>query len=118
MRRWDAISQALDRKITGLDDVRAYQPEALDARAAAVSGPLQTAVVDCHLPAFGELWDLGPGLYGCRQRLARRVDRPAQHWRSISLDLLQALTLDDTDPATLSAFEDAEGPPPPSVCAA
>ena len=116
-RRWDTISQALDHKITALDDAGAYQPEVLDARAAAVSGPLQTAVVDRHLPAFGQLWALGfmAAVNAWPAEWAGPRNKAAQHWRSISLDLMQALTLDDTDPAVLSAFEDAEGPPTVSV---
>jgi uncharacterized protein len=39
-------------------------------------------------------------------------NKAAQHWRGTTLDLLQALTLDDTDPPTLSAFADAQDGPP------
>ncbi|NVO06483.1 MAG: UPF0149 family protein [Rhodoferax sp.] len=116
-QRWDAISQALDRKISALDDAGAYQPEVLDARAAALSGPLETAVVDRHLPAFGQLWALGfmAAVNAWPQEWAGPRNKAAKHWRSTTLDLLQALTLDDTDVPTLSAFEDAEGPPTVSV---
>ena len=117
-RRWTAISQALDRKITALDDAGAYQPEVLDARAAALGeSALPTDVVDLRLPAFGQLWALGfmAAVNAWPEEWAGPRNKAAQHWRSTTLDLLQALTLDDSDPPTLCAFEDAQGPPTVSV---
>jgi uncharacterized protein len=116
-RRWDAISAALDRKITSLDDAGAYQPEVLDARAAALGAAQHTGVVDQQLPSFGQLWALGfmAAVNAWPEEWAGPRNKAAKHWRDTALDLLQALTLDDTDAPTLSAFEDAEGPPTVSV---
>jgi uncharacterized protein len=122
MRRWDMVTEALDRKISALDDPGAYQPEVLDARAAQIGkctaagqhAPLQTAVVDHRLPAFGQLWALGfmAAVNAWPEEWAGPRNKAAQHWRATTLDLLQALTQDDTDPPTLSAFSDDEGGPP------
>ena len=119
-RRWDAIADALDHKISALDDPGAYQPEVLDARAAKLgqSASLSTAVLDRHLPSFGQLWALGfmAAVNAWPEEWAGPRNKAAQHWRSSSLDLLEALTLDDTDIPTLSAFADEEdGPPTVSV---
>jgi uncharacterized protein len=114
-RRWEVVRLALDRKITALDDTGAYQPEVLDARAAALNGPADT--VNRHLPAFGQLWALGfmAAVNTWPEEWAGPRNKAAQHWRSTALELLQALTLDDTDEPTLCAFEDAQGPPTVSV---
>jgi uncharacterized protein len=34
-----------------------------------------------------------------------------ENWRTAALDVMVAATQDDTDPPTLSAFDDGEGPP-------
>jgi uncharacterized protein len=96
-RRWDAVTQALDRKVTALDDPGAYQPQVLDTRA-----------------AFGQLWALGfmAAVNAWPEEWAGPRNKAAQHWRSTTLDLLQALTQGDTDPPTQSAFADDEGGPP------
>jgi uncharacterized protein len=67
-----------------------------------------------HLPAFGQLWALGfmAAVNAWPEEWAGPRNKAAQHWRGTTLDLLQALTLDDTDTPTLSAFADAEGGPP------
>ena len=39
-------------------------------------------------------------------------NKAAQHWRGTTLDLLQALTLDDNDTPTLWAFADAQAGAP------
>jgi uncharacterized protein len=115
-RRWEEIAEALDRKISALDDPGAYQPEVLDMRAAKAvhSASLQTAVVDRHQPAFGQLWALGfmSAVNAWPEEWAGPRNKAAKHWRRTTLDLLQALTLDDTDTPTLSAFADEEGGPP------
>jgi uncharacterized protein len=118
-RRWDAVTEALDRKISALDDPGAYQPEVMDARAAGIgkSASRNNAVVDRHQPAFGQLWAMGfmSAVNAWPEEWAGPRNKTAQHWRSTSLDLLEALTVDDTDTPTLLAFEDAEGPPTVSV---
>jgi uncharacterized protein len=97
MRRSAVVTQALDRKITALDAPGAYQPQVLEARA-----------------AFGQRWAQGfmAAVNAWPEEWAGPRNKAAQHWRNTTLDLLQALTQDDTDPPTLCAFADDEGGPP------
>jgi uncharacterized protein len=103
-QRWNAVTRALDTKVTTLDDPSAYQPEVTDARAA--SEDLQVSL--------GQLWALGfmAAVNAWPEEWAGPRNKAAQHWRGTTLDLLQALTLDDTDAPTLSAFADGQDDPP------
>ena len=111
LQRWQAVVRALDTKVTSLDDPAAYQPEVVDARAALT--PAQTSA-GTHLPSFGQLWALGfmAAVNAWPQEWAGPRNKAAQHWRSTTLDLLQALTQDDDERPTLSAFADAQDGPP------
>lgn len=103
MQRWNAVVLALDTKVSSLDDPAAYQPEVVDARAEGT-----------HVPSFGQLWALGfmAAVNAWPEEWAGPRNKAAQHWRGTTLGLLQALTLDDTDAPTLSAFADAQDGPP------
>jgi uncharacterized protein len=112
-RRWNAVVQALDTPVTALDDPAAYQPEVLDARAADAA-PLQPpGGAHAALPSFGQLWAQGfmAAVNAWPEEWSGPRNKAAQHWRSATLGLLQALTLDDRDPPTLAGFADAAGPP-------
>lgn len=95
-RRWQQVRLALDAKITDLADAAAYQPELLD-----------------KLPSFGQLWAKGfmAVVAAWPQDWAVSRNKEAIKWRATALDLVAALTQDDTDAPTLRAFEDADGPP-------
>jgi uncharacterized protein len=114
-QRWNAVTLALDTQVTSLDDAAAYQPEVVDARAALSLAQAQAgATPGAQLPSFGQLWALGflAAVNAWPEEWAGPRNKAAQHWRSTTLDLLQALTLDDTDAPTLSAFADAQDGPP------
>jgi uncharacterized protein len=104
-RRWDAVTQALDTKVTALDDTAAYQPEVVDARAAAQGAPA---------PSFGQPWAQGfmAAVKAWPEEWAGSRNKQAIAWRTAALAVMEALTRDDTDPPTLAAFtDDPEAPP-------
>jgi uncharacterized protein len=106
-RRWSLVAQALDAKISALDDAAAYQPELKDARA-------QVGLTSFKgLPAFGQLWAKGfMAVVGAwPEEWAGSRNKEAIKWRDTALDLIIALTHDDTDAPTLSPFEDAKDGP-------
>ncbi len=113
LQRWRAVTLALDTKVTSLDDPGAYQPEVVDARASMVQPPA-SAAPGTHLPSFGQLWALGfmAAVNAWPEEWAGPRNKAAQHWRGTTLDLLQALTLDDNDTPTLWAFADAQAGAP------
>lgn len=99
LRRWQTVMQALDTKVSALDEPGAYQPRVLPA------------------PSFAQLWALGfmAAVNAWPEEWAGPRNKAAQHWRSATQTLVLALTEDDTEPHTLHAFTDAEGPPTVSV---
>jgi uncharacterized protein len=101
--RWNAVARALDTQVSTLDDPSAYQPEVMDVCAAS----------DGRLSSLGQLWALGflAAVNTWPEEWAGPRNKAAQHWRSTTLDLLQVLTLNDTDQPTLQAFVEADGPP-------
>ncbi|MDD2926662.1 UPF0149 family protein [Rhodoferax sp.] len=118
-RRWLLVSQALAARIEALTDATAYQPELLDARAdfAALPEAERAQRRGEKLPAFGQLWAKGfmAVVTAWPQDWAVSRNREAIRWRATALDLVAALTQDDTEPPTLHAFEDAAGPPTVSI---
>jgi uncharacterized protein len=136
-RRWQQVRLALDAKNTDLADAAAYQPELLDARAdfAAACQSEVVEVVDARaahatlaeesrpvldvtkVPSFGQLWAKGfmAVVAAWPQDWAVSRNKDAIKWRASVLDLVAALTQDDSDAPTLLAFEDAEGPATVSV---
>ena len=118
-RRWHQVTLALDSKIEALQDAVAYQPELLDTRAdfAALPEAERTRRRGERLSAFGQLWAKGfmAVVAAWPQDWAVSRNKEAIKWRATALDLVAALTQDDTDAPTLRAFEDAQGPPTVSV---
>jgi uncharacterized protein len=95
-RRWEAVQQALDTRIVALDDAAAYQPEVADA------------------PSFGQLWAQGfmAAVKAWPQEWAGSRNKQAILWSTTAIGVVNALTVDDTDPPTLHAFEgETAGPP-------
>jgi uncharacterized protein len=97
--RWQTVRQALDTKVSGLDDPGAYQPRVLPG------------------PSFAQLWALGfmAAVQAWPEEWAGPRNKAAQHWRSATQTLVLALTDEDTGPLVLHAFADAEGEPTVSV---
>jgi len=118
-RRWTQVLQALDTKVSALDDAAAYQPEVADARAdfAALPEAERAQRKGEKLPAFVQLWARGfmAVVTAWPDDWAVSRNKEAIKWRTTALDLVAALTQDDTDAPTLRAFEDADGPPTVSV---
>jgi uncharacterized protein len=114
-RRWQAVAQALDTQVAALDEPGAYQPELCDARAdhAALPEAERAALAGAHLPSFGQRWAQGflAAVEAWPLEWAGPRNKAASEWRTSALALVQQLTQDDTAPATLSAFDDDDGPP-------
>lgn len=94
-RRWDEIAQALDLKITALDDPGAYQPQVKDA------------------PSFGQAWAQGFmfAVKAWPDDWSPSRNKAAIQWLSTALSYMMALTEADKEPPTMSAFDDGAGPP-------
>jgi uncharacterized protein len=118
-RRWQTVCQALDHPVTTLDEPGAYQPEVRDARAEHVALPEagRAACQGLPLPSFGQRWAQGfmAVVQAWPQDWAGPRNKAASHWRATTLDMIQQLTKDDTEPPTLSAFADEDGPPTVSM---
>ena len=114
VRRWNEVAQALNTAVESLDDDAAYQPEVMDVRGAiaSLSQEERAALPDEALPAFGQVWALGFmfAVESWSEEWAAPRDKEAAKWLNGALDAIVALTEDDTDPPTLSVFDD-DGPP-------
>ena len=114
-KRVAEVAQQLDAPVESLDDERAFQPDALDVRAAILALPEdERAGVEGDIPSFGQVWALG-FMYAVEswpEEWAAPRDKEAAGWIDDALDTLVALTEDDTGaPAVNMADEDG----PPSV---
>ncbi|TXT35049.1 MAG: uncharacterized protein FD135_5118 [Comamonadaceae bacterium] len=114
-RRWQQVSQALDSKITALDDAAAYQPELLDARAehAALPEAERVALAANPIPSFAQRWAQGfmAAVAAWPEEWAGPRNKEALKWRTAALEFVTALTPDDTDSPELRPFTDETGPP-------
>lgn len=113
-RRWNEVAQALNTEVEALDDEAAYQPEVMDVRGAIAALPEEerAALPDEALPYFGQVWALG-FMYAVEawpEEWAAPRDKEAVKWLNGALEAIVAITEDDTEPATLSVF-DEDGPP-------
>ena len=117
-RRWNEVAQALNAEIDGLDDEAAYQPEVMDVRGAIAALPEEerAAIADEAVPSFGQVWALGFmfAVEAWPDEWAAPRDKEAVKWLNAALEAIVALTEDDTEPATLSVFDD-DGPPSVSL---
>jgi len=109
-RRWNEVATALNIPIEALDDERAYQPEVVDLRGAiAALTPEQRAEMgDAPIPSFGQIWAIG-FMYAVEnwpEEWAQPRDREAAKVLDAALECIVTLTEDDTDEATVGAFEE------------
>lgn len=114
-RRWDEVTQALDAKIDALDDEAAYQPEVMDVRGAIAALPEEerAAMEGEEIPSFGQVWAIGFmfAVESWPEEWTAPRNKEAVKWLEAALDVLVALTEDDNEPPTMSAFDDGEGIP-------
>ena len=113
-RRFEEVRVALDTEIQALDEDKAYAPEVMDVRGAIASLPPEerTEVEGEDIPSFAQVWALG-FMYAVEswpEEWEAPKDKEAAKWYDLSLQAIVALTEDDTDEATLSAFGE-DGPP-------
>jgi uncharacterized protein len=114
-RRWRLVAQALDTKVTALDDPAAYQPEVKDARAtrAALPDDARVALQGVPVASFGQVW--AQGFMAATQawplEWAAPRNKEAANWRNAALAVVERLTQDDLDPPTQHAFDDDGGAP-------
>ena len=100
-RRWSEVMQALDFKITALDDQGAYQPQ------------VKESLVGTDAPSFGQAWARGfmAAVKAWPDDWSPSRNKAAIKWLSAALSYIVALTEDDKDLPTMSAFDDDEGLP-------
>jgi uncharacterized protein len=114
LRRWNEIAQALNAEIDSLDDEAAYQPEVMDVRGAIAALPEaeRATMAEETAPSFAQVWALGFmfAVEAWPEEWAAPRDKEAVKWLNEALDAIVALTEDDTEPPTLSVF-DEDGPP-------
>jgi uncharacterized protein len=113
-RRFNEVSTAINADIEALDDDRAYQPEVMDLRGAiAALSPEQRAEMgDAPIPSFGQIWAIG-FMYAVEnwpEEWAPPRDREAAKALDAALESIVTLTEDDTQPATVNAFEEGTEP--------
>ncbi len=113
-RRFEEVRTALDTEIQALDEDKAYAPEVLDVRGAIASLPPEEReeVEGEDIPSFAQVWALGfmYAIESWPEEWEAPKDKDAAKWHDLSLQAIVALTEDDTDEATLSAFGE-DGPP-------
>ena len=113
-RRFEEVRVALDTEIQALDEDKAYAPEVMDVRGAIASLPPEEReeVAGEDIPSFAQVWALGfmYAIESWPEEWEAPKDKEAARWHDLSLQAIVALTEDDTDEATLSAFGE-DGPP-------
>jgi uncharacterized protein len=113
-RRFEEVRQALDTEIQALDEDKAYAPEVMDVRGAIASLPPEERedIEGEDIPSFAQVWALGfmYAIESWPEEWEAPKDKDAAKWHDLSLQAIVALTEDDTDEATLSAFGE-DGPP-------
>ena len=113
-RRAAEVVTALDTDIKALDEEAAYAPEVMDVRGALASLPPEerTDIEGEDIPSFAQVWALGFmfAIESWPEEWEAPKDKEAAKWHDSSLEAIVALTEDDTDEATLSAFGE-DGPP-------
>ena len=113
-RRMQEVRTALDTEVQALDEDKAYAPEVMDVRGAiATLSPEERAEVEGEdIPSFAQVWALGfmYAIESWPEEWEAPKDKEAAQWHDASLQAIVALTEDDTEEATLSAFGE-DGPP-------
>ncbi|MFM8574503.1 MAG: UPF0149 family protein [Limnohabitans sp.] len=113
-RRFEEVRLALDTEIQALDEDKAYAPEVMDVRGAIASLPPEERqeIEGEDIPSFAQVWALGfmYAIESWPEEWEAPKDKEAAKWHDLSLQAIVALTEDDTDEATLSAFGE-DGPP-------
>lgn len=113
-RRTAEVLTSLDSDIKALDEDSAYAPEVMDVRGALASLPPEerTEVEGEDIPSFAQVWALGFmfAIESWPEEWEAPKDKEAAKWHDSSLEAIVALTEDDTDEPTLSAFGE-DGPP-------
>ena len=113
-RRWNDVAQALNAKVEDLGDEAAYFPEVVDLRGAVASLPEEArAEIGSETPpSYAQIWALG-FMYVVEswpEEWAAPRDKEAAQWLDEALEAIVALTDDDTDPPTLSVYDENGAP--------
>ena len=113
-RRWNEVAMALNADVESLADDRAYQPEVMDlwGAIAALTPEQRAEMGDAPVPSFGQIWAIG-FMYAVEswpEEWAPPRDRDAAKVLDAALECVVALTEDDTDPPSVSAFEEGGVP--------
>jgi uncharacterized protein len=114
LRRYESVALALDTEVQRLDDERAFQPEVVDMRAnVAALPPEERSELDgVPVPSFSQIWAIG-FMYAVEswpEEWTAPRDRQAAKVLDAALQCIVALTEDDTQAPTVSAFEEDGDP--------
>ncbi|MBC7601197.1 MAG: UPF0149 family protein [Ramlibacter sp.] len=115
-RRWAEVAAQLDAPVETLQDEAAYQPEVLDTRGAVMALPAEERgdTDMATLPAYAQVWALG-FMYAVEnwpQDWTPPRDNDSAKILDESLELIVALTEDDTGKPLISMYSEDD---PPSV---
>ena len=113
-RRWNDVAQALNAKVEDLGDEAAYFPEVVDIRGAvaSLSEEARAEMGPETPPSYAQIWALG-FMYAVEswpEEWAAPRDKEAAQWLDEALEAIVALTDDDTDPPTLSVYDENGAP--------
>lgn len=113
-RRWNDVAQALNAKVEDLGDEAAYFPEVVDLRGAVAALPeeARAEMGPETPPSYAQIWALG-FMYVVEswpEEWAAPRDKEAAQWLDEALEAIVALTDDDTDPPTLSVYDENGAP--------
>jgi len=113
-RRWNEVADALNAKVEDLGDEAAYFPEVMDMRGAVAALPeeARAELAGDAIPSYAQIWALG-FMYAVEswpEEWAAPRDKEAALWLDETLDAIVALTDDDTDPPTLSVYDENGAP--------
>lgn len=113
-RRWNEVAHALNAKVEDLGDEAAYFPEVVDLRGAVASLPeeARAEMGPETPPSYAQVWALG-FMYVVEswpEEWAAPRDKEAAQWLDEALEAIVALTDDDTDPPTLSVYDEDGAP--------
>lgn len=113
-RRWNEVAAALVAEVQTLEDDRSYHPEVMDVRGAVAALPeeARNEIEGQELPSYGQIWALGFMFVveNWSEEWAEPRDKEAADWLNEALDLIVALTEDDTGTPAFSMYSE-DGPP-------
>lgn len=109
--RWTEITRQLDRPTRSLEEEDAFSPEVLDTRGAVLmmSAEEQAEIGDEPIPSLAQVWALGFmfAVENWADDWALPRDKEAAHMINAAMELIVALTEDDTGKPAHNLYDEA-----------